>query len=169
MRRLGRKKIIVIVAAAIVVVGVSVASVVMLRRPAPTANPFTTKTLASVKFPLYYPTQIPKGFHIDPKSVESPQEGVIVFSLVDSKGRKIYLSQELRVSTYDYGRFYNSIEQGQQFKAALGQAVVGHLSNRQTVVGSMVSEKTWVIINAKGDTATPTQLQSIINSLTASL
>lgn len=170
MKRLRSKKLALAVAAVVALLGLlTTGTIIALHSHQPTAaDPFDAKALASVKFPLYYPTQVPHGFRIDPKSVNFPQDGVVVFNLVDDKGRKIYISQEARSSTYNYGGFYNGIEQGQQFKAHLGQAIVGHLGNGQTTIGSLVTNKTWVITNTKSSTAQPKDLKQVLQSLASS-
>ena len=167
-RHFGRKKISIVIAG-LFLLGAGGGTVWLLTLHKPAAvDPFDAKTLASVDFPLYYPLQIPKGFRTDPKSVTEPQSGVVVFDMKDSKGRKIFVSEEARSSTYNYGGFFNGIERSSQFKAQFGAAITGYLNNEQNVVGSIVSQKTWVIVNAKAGDTSPAQLKTIIATLAAS-
>lgn len=156
------------IAGLVVFCGVLALTLMQLHRPATPADPFTAKTLASVKFPLYYPTKLPNGFKIDSKSITSPQEGVVVLHATDDKGRKIYMSQEARSKTYNYGGFFKGIEQSKSFTAHEGEAVTGYLYNRKTVIASLVTAKSWIIVNTQDTSLAPGDLKLVVANMSRS-
>ena len=125
---------------------------------------FSSQLVAATNFPLYQPSWLPQGYSIETASITQPQEGVVVFNLTNAAGNKIYISEAARSETYDYGGFFNRIEKNAQFKAKLGQAVVGYVDGEKTVIGSLVSEKTWIIVNGKVGTLTINEAKSILQS-----
>jgi hypothetical protein len=125
---------------------------------------FDARIAAATNFPLYQPGWMPSGFTADARSVSQPQEGVVIFNLTGAQGEKIYVSEEGRSKTYDYGGFFKRIENNEQFKTGLGQAVVGHTDSGKTTIGSVVSENTWIIINGRSDTLNKAEAKKILQS-----
>lgn len=119
----------------------------LLFKPTPVTSPFDAKTLASLNFPAYYPTYLPPGYKIDNKSVNEPRGGVVVFNLIGPKNQKIYISQESRLSTFNYGGYYKNFKDLKETVILAGTIAVGRINNGQTEIGSLVNDKTWIIVN----------------------
>ena len=130
-------------------------------------NPFTTKTQASVQFPLYYPTQLPSGYRIDPKSVSEPQQDVVLFNLIGPRGEKIYLSEEARPQTFNLGGFYDKFQDLKETPVSDGSVAVGRLNGGQTEVASRANNKTWVLSNTNANIPLD-QLTTMLKSLSLS-
>jgi hypothetical protein len=161
-----RKKIVAL-AALLVGAGGGVLYWKLFLSQAANANPFTAKQMASVQFPLYYPTNPPIGYHIDTKSVTEPQQGVIVFSLVGPKGEKLYVSEEARSETFDLGGFYNKFHDLKETPVSDGSIAVGRVNGDQTEVASRANNKTWILSNTSANIPLE-QLTTMLKSLTVS-
>lgn len=138
----------------------------LISKPAD-VNPFTAKIMASVQFPLYYPTQIPSGYHIDSGTVNEPQSGVVVFDMVGPKGQKLYMSEEARPTTFDLGGFYKKFEGLKEIPVSDGAVAVGKLGGGTTEIVSRANNKTWILSNTSASIPLD-QLVSMMKSLTNS-
>jgi hypothetical protein len=137
------------------------------RQPA-IANPFDTKTLVTTKFALYYPTKLPPGYRIDTKSVNTPQNGIVVFDMQNSHGQKIYMSQEARPSEFDFGGYYKGFSDLKELVTGQGTIATGYVNSHQTVVGSLLINGTWVFVNTNSSAISPSNLSVALGSLTLS-
>lgn len=165
-----RKKQLVLIAVAALFVGAGGGVLywkLFLSQPA-NANPFTAKQMASVQFPLYYPTQLPDGYRIDASSVNEPQQGVIVFSLIGPKSKKLYISEEARPSTFDLGGFYKKFEDLREIPVSDGTVAVGKLGGGTTEIVSRANNKTWILSNTTANIPLD-QLVAMLKSLTLSI
>jgi hypothetical protein len=146
----------------------AIGSWLLLRHSPPSVDPFNTTILAATKFTLYYPESIPLTYHTDLKSVSTPQPGVVVFDLINPHGQKIYISQETRPSEFNFGGYYNDFTDLREKVINQGTIATGYINGGQTVIGSLVTNGTWVIANTKDHTVTPTELTALLQSLTLS-
>jgi hypothetical protein len=128
------------------------------------SDPIPTKIIGSVDFTVYYPTNLPAGFKLDKHSFSIPQYDVIVFDLANNKSEKIYLSEEPRPSTFNFGGYYKNFTDEQSTIIGSGTIVVGRINNGETEVGSLATNKTWLLTNTTA--AVPlSQLSNMLNSL----
>jgi hypothetical protein len=105
--------------------------------------------MASVQFPLYYPTTIPQGFRIDRSSVVEPQTGVVIFSIDGAHKEKIYVSEEARSTTVMIGNFYKQFKNRKEIGVSDGEVAGGYLPSTGNLVSSRANNTTWVICNTK--------------------
>lgn len=133
-----------------------------ITRPKPNADPFTSSNSGGVVFPLYYPTTLPSGFHVALKSVNSPQSGVYVVNYVGPDKSIIYMSQEARPSEFNIGGFDSKLSNVQTQITNLGEIEVGQINNGVDVVGSLATNKSWIIINTSSSSIS---LQEVVNML----
>lgn len=131
-------------------------------------NPFSTGVIAAMKFPLYYPTNLPSGFKIDTKSVTQPSDGVVVFTILGPKGEKLYMSEEARPSTFDLGGFYKKFEDLKEYPVSDGTVAVGRVNSGATEIVSRANNKTWILSNTQANIP-PDQLVQMLKSLTLSV
>jgi hypothetical protein len=125
-------------------------------------SPFTPAVASSVQFPLYYPTTLPKGYHIDKKSVTTPDTGVVVFEIHGPKGQKLFVSEEARSETFNLGGFYKSLKDMKQVGVSDGAIAVGH--NGNNLVGSRANNKTWILTNTRASVS-PDDIIAMLRSL----
>jgi hypothetical protein len=130
-------------------------------------NPFNAKTLEAVDFPLYYPTYLPPRYRIDSKSVNMPQSGVVVFTLDGPDHQHLYMSEESRPDTFNFGGYYKEFSDLKETVVASGTIAVGRINNGQTEIGSLATEKTWILTNT-GSGLALSQLTRMLNSLVVS-
>jgi hypothetical protein len=135
-----------------------------LRTPAD-KDPFTPQVAVSVQFPLYYPKYLPPGFRIDGSSVSQPQTGVVIFDLKGPNNQKVYLSEEARPGSYDIGGFFKKFSGLKEYGVSGGTVAVGMLDGGQTVIGSMLTGKVWLIANTNDQSVTPAMMNSLVKSL----
>ena len=128
-------------------------------------NPFPTSVVAAMKFPLYYPTNIPQGFKIDTKSLTQPMAQVVVFDMVGPNGAKLYVSEESRPATFNLGGFYDKFEGLQEIPVSDGSIAVGKLNSGQIEVASRANDKTWIFSNTTANIPLG-QLVSMLKSIT---
>ncbi|HSW75105.1 MAG TPA: hypothetical protein VLG16_04535 [Candidatus Saccharimonadales bacterium] len=139
----------------------------LYNRASTTVNPFNAQLLASIDFPLYYPTRLPAGYHLDTKTVGKPQDGVVVLTINGPKNQNIYMSQEIRPGTFDFGGYYNNFSDKKLIVTEAGTIAVGHIDNGYTSIGSLATSRTWVIVNTKASVDL-NQLTVLLESLATS-
>lgn len=110
-------------------------------------DPFTTQITSSLQFPLFHPTYIPTGFHVDTKSVTEPTTGVVVFSLDGPNKGKIYISEEARPSKYDIGGFFAKFSDLKESAISGGTLATGKIDSGQTEISSRLNNQVWIICN----------------------
>jgi hypothetical protein len=137
-----------------------------IRQPA-VFNPFTAAVLASAQTPLYYPTELPSGFHMVERSVTEPQAGVVVLDIAGPDNQKIYISEETRPSTFNMGNLYNKLTGLKETAVSGGSIAIGRLNNSQTEIGSRIYNKTWVLTNTNAPVSI-SSLTTMLKSLTIS-
>lgn len=164
-----KKKLVILASAAIVVLaaGAGLYWRLVVWQPA-VVNPFSTGVIAAMKFPLYYPTNLPRGYRIDKKSVTQPSDGVVVFDMIGPKGDKLYMSEEARPTTFDLGGFYKKFQGLQEIPVSDGTVAVGRVNNGQTEIVSRANNKTWVLSNTSANVPQD-QLVAMLKSLTLSI
>lgn len=128
-------------------------------------NPFSAQLTSSTSFTLYYPTSLPSGYHIDVNSIATPQSGVIVFTISNPKGDKIYVSEETRPITFNLGGYYKGFTNLKETVTSRGTIAVGLINQNQTEIGSLAINKTWILANTNVHIPL-TQLTSLLASLT---
>jgi hypothetical protein len=130
-----------------------------------TANPLTPSVVASVSFPLYYPTEVPSGFHTDVNSIEQPDNGVIIFDVDGAGKEKIYVSQEVPPAKFGFPGFYASFTHPKRITDSMGTIEAGYTDSGQVAIASINTERTWILANTTAHVS-PGQLITMLKSLT---
>lgn len=130
-------------------------------------NPFSAKVMASVQFPLYYPTQLPAGYRISSKSVTEPQSGVVVFDAVGPNNTKIYISEESRPSSFDFGGYYKAFTDLHQLSGSYGSIATGRINSGKVAVGSLTNNKVWILSNTTAQIP-PSQIARMLSTMALS-
>ena len=164
-----RRRLIIIASLSGVVLGV--AAVISWRlfvwQPA-NADPFTPQLAASLQFPLFHPTYVPTGFHVDTNSVTEPTTDVVVFNLDGPNKQKIYISEEARPSKYDIGGFFTKFSDLKETAINGGTLATGKIDNGQTEIGSMLNNQVWIISNTNAPVPM-NQITQMVRSLTSNV
>jgi hypothetical protein len=127
------------------------------------------KFASQLSFPIYYPDpkKLPAGYTINEQSFNSPQTGVLLYSVDYGSGQKLIFSNQARPSSDTIQNFYtNYIPLRNQMNTTLGQAQIGAYGsgkNLKTVV-SLPINKTWVIVTAPYN-VNQNQLKQVLNAL----
>ncbi len=166
-RKLGKKKFVLILAilSLILLAGSGFAYWRFIIWKPAVVNPFTAKIMASVQFPLYYPTKLPEGYRVDTKSVTVPQQGVVVFNIIGPHGATLYMSEEARPQSFDLGGFYNNLQDLKEIGISDGAVAVGRKEGQE--IASRANSKTWILSNTTAHIP-PDQLTGMMKSLTLS-
>lgn len=128
-------------------------------------NPFTSQIEASVQFPLYHPTSLPSGFSVDPKSVNEPSSGVVVFSIDGPNKEKIFLSEESRPEKINIEEsFFTEFSNLKESTITGGTLATGTLNQGRTEVASMLNNQVWIIATTAAHIPAD-QLVAILKSL----
>lgn len=131
------------------------------------ANGSPMPALAAIteSFPLYYPKQLPSGFHLQNSSVSQPQSGVVVFDAIGLKNQKIYFSEEARPTTYDIGGFYAKFQDLKEVGVSDGAIAVGRISDGGTEIAGRANNLTWILSNTNAQIPLG-QLVTMLKSIT---
>jgi hypothetical protein len=164
-----RRRLVIIASLSGVVLGVAalIGWRLLIWQPA-NINPFTPQLAASIQFPLFHPTYVPAGFHVDTSSVTEPATGVVVFNLDGPKKQKIYISEEARPSKYDIGGFFAKFSDLKEVPISGGTLATGKIANGQTEIGSMLNNQVWIISNTNAPVPMD-QVTQMVRSLTSNV
>jgi hypothetical protein len=108
-------------------------------------DPFSAQLTSSLQFPLFHPTYVPSGFHVDTKSVTEPTTGVVVFSLDGPSEEIIYISEEARPTNYNISGFFAKFSDLKETAITGGAIATGKIDNGQSEIGSMLNNQVWII------------------------
>ncbi|HEV2412975.1 MAG TPA: hypothetical protein VGS28_04215 [Candidatus Saccharimonadales bacterium] len=145
------------------VIGVSL-WLTFLDRTSANANPFTAQVLASVQFPLYYPTNLPTGFRMDPTSVSKPRADVVIFNLDGPGSQKIYFSEEPKPGKYNIGDFFNSLTGLKEYGVNGGTVAIGRNAQSDAEIANYVNSQVWVLANTNAPIPTD-QMTTMMETL----
>jgi hypothetical protein len=130
-------------------------------------DPFSAQLASSVQFPLYYPTRLPSGFHIDTKSTNEPRANVVVFDIDGPNNQKVYVSEEERPPSFNFGGFYKTLSSLSFSMSKNGEIATGYTNEHSESIGSLAfsSVNAWVLINSHSSVVSPAQISSMLKSL----
>ena len=114
------------------------------------SKPWPSKELLSAKskvaYPLYYPAELPEGYSYMEGSLK-PSEIATIYSIEYDKDKKLFISNQPKPKEVVFKDFYDRLLKNKaDISSSQGKAVTGVIADQP--VGSLVNDKTWVIINA---------------------
>lgn len=129
-------------------------------------TPWPPQELTAIKtridYPIYYPAELPKGFSYQEKSMK-PSEIATIYSLRYEKDKKLFISNQPKPKEVIFKDFYDRLLKNKaDITSNQGKAVTGSVADQS--VGSLVTDKTWVIINAPNGISNK-DLTDIVSSL----
>jgi hypothetical protein len=132
------------------------------------ASPVPAHIQQVVKFPIYYPdpAKLPAGYHLNSQSFQSPQTGVVVYSVVYNNGQKMVFSLQAKPSTAELASFNKRyIPIHSQVLTLVGTATEGAI-NQQTVVSLPVDQSgTWIIVTAPQNAYGTDELTQVLRAI----
>jgi hypothetical protein len=128
-----------------------------IRKPV-SSDPFTAQLEASLQFPLYYPTWLPNGYHLDTRSITEPQAGVLTFDIVNSANMKIYVSEEAIPTHFSISSYTAKLRSLKQSNTVTQSIAVGYGQTSNVAIGSLYNDKTWLLAN----TSAPLSLEQVM-------
>ena len=145
-----------------------VVTVLFKLSPKTVRDPFSSTQRAAVGIPLYYPAKLPKGYHINYKSVNIPQKGAIIFVIDGPSDNKVYVSEEPTPSSDIVSNLTGTIIRPSVISTSLGNGTAGLLNKQQGEAASILTNnKTWIIVNSN-TTVSLDVLKSVLENLVVS-
>jgi hypothetical protein len=145
----------------IVVVAVITGAVIFVVRNSQ-HDPLPADVKQEANFALYYPKEVPSGFHFDQAKYDASTR-VVTYDYTTSDGNKLYFSLQPKPAKFNFDNFNKKQLAGaHQTETPVGTATIGIL--QQETVSSVVTDKTWIIISA-GEKVSLDQLDQVSRSL----
>lgn len=156
----GLKKYIII-AVGVILIFLSSLVLYIIYKPSP--NPIPKSTVESVTFPLYFPSDLPRGYKFNPNSIKSNNHAVL-YTLTNDRSSTIVISIQPTPTEFNFEEFHlKQISGSKEVLTKSGKAVIGMLTNR--TVGSLVTDKSWVLTSAPANVSAK-DVETVIRSLT---
>jgi len=130
-------------------------------------SPFSEQLIQNIGFPLYYPTKLPSGFKIELNSIEA-SSGVAVYVISDDSGKIISLSLQEQLESLSLDSAVQSLkatENTRKLITPVGEAAIGINKEEARQFISVLTGKTWILINTPENTLSDADLDLILNSL----
>jgi hypothetical protein len=114
-------------------------------------KPIPGKYRLGLNYPLYYPSNLPKGYSVDRNSF-SRKGAVLIFKISTPSGKKVVVAEQHIPRGLDLSQHPNpggfTLPDKRDFTTAAGTAEVSFWGDK--LVSSLVTENTWVILNVTG-------------------
>lgn len=131
------------------------------------SSPFSQQLVENIGFPLYYPAKLPAGFRIELNSIKAA-EGVVVYVVSDESEEKI-VSVSLQVQpeglTLDGINQTVKADNLRKLITPNGEASVGLSSSEGRTIASILTGKTWVLINMEDGALSDSDVDLLLNNL----
>jgi hypothetical protein len=127
-------------------------------------DPTLVTAAQTSSYPIFYPSSLPHGFT---HTVSQPKvsSDVFIYTLTYDGNKKLFVSAVPKPAGVQFNDFYNRILSNKtNVLNPAGTAVIGTANDQP--VGSLVTSKTWVTMNAPGGIDTQ-RLQALVASLKA--
>lgn len=112
------------------------------------SKPVPQSVVRAVNFPLYYPTKLPDGFHVDRQSIKATNNQTVEFS-IEQDNQKILVTEAAKPEL-SYEQIYSErLADRRDFDTPAGKVSVGNFKvNDDRAGGSLLTARTWVIVIA---------------------
>jgi hypothetical protein len=137
---------------------IAITATIVLATPAATwliinTKPIPGKFRQGLNYPLYYPTNLPKGYAVDRTSFQR-QKDVLIFNIKSPNGKNIAVAEEhipqgLDLSQHpEAGPAGVALPDQRDFKTGAGSAEISFWGDK--LVSSLVTDNTWITLNVSG-------------------
>lgn len=158
-RRLSVRQIALLYAGCLLATGIAAAAIATISRsPDSIPDPYRSEQRAATSFQLYYPSQLPPGYEIDFGSLGRLEQTIVNLRVRNTAGQELTISQQQRPDGFDFKTFYNSFAERQTESLTLGEVTVGVINNDTVRVASLVTDTTWILVQAPRDIENATVL-----------
>ena len=145
--KLGKPLLIGLAVLSVVVVffgGLLIARLVSPRSPIPAA------IKSQLGFTAHTPSKLPSGYHFVPESFQH-QEKVLIYRVSNGQNDLIF-TEQAKPSGFDFLGFYkDQMSEAKTLSNTPYESVLGKAANGQTTILSIVTDKTWIIMNTVGN------------------
>lgn len=136
---------------------IAVAAVIILATPAAiwliiNTKPIPGKYRQGLNYPLYYPSNLPKGYKVDRASFDR-KGNVLIFNISSPSGKNIAVAEQhvpgdLDLSQHPHTASGITLPDQRDFNTPAGAAEISFWGDK--LVSSLVTDNTWVILNVSG-------------------
>ena len=123
------------------------------------AGYFPHNVRRQVHIALYYPVNPPDGLRVDRTSFQVPYQGVVTYTLRDTRGNKFYVSEQALPGNFDFTAFKAKFESTDEITVPAGNALVGDLGI-ELIASIQTPKNSWIIINTP-DITGQTELEAL--------
>jgi hypothetical protein len=120
--------------------------------------PFSSAITNQVSFPLYYSSKIPNGFTFKASDI-SVKGNVVTLYYTYGGNKKLIINEQAKPLSFDFSQ----ITGDSAFQTSYGNAVIK--VNDTNTTASLVTSKTWLLLNSTGTIATK-DVEELLNNLT---
>lgn len=125
-------------------------------------SPIPAAVRQQVDFPLYYPSRLPDGYAVSQTPTVS--ESVVVMAVKTPSGNNVFISQQAAPTGLDYQKFLNDeLKRPREYSTPAGVAYIGGPVGR--MLGSILTSKTWILLNASLSGNTENETKKVMASL----
>lgn len=116
-------------------------------------KPIPGKYRQGLNYPLYYPSNLPKGYAVDRNSFQR-KDKVLIFNITSPTGKNVAVAEQHIPPGIDLSQHPANNPAGitlpdqRDFNTAAGSAEISFWGDK--LVSSLVTDNTWVILNVSG-------------------
>lgn len=162
-----RLKILIIIMA-VILVGVATTLVVardqMKHHSQP--NSFDSGSISALNYPVYYPTQIPAGYHLNARSISVKQK-ILHFYLSNKNGSTLFVNEQAKSKSFDFTAYRQKIKHLNTMSTANGSVFTGTINSGKVEVGNFLSNQTWIQVTTNSSVPL-SQITTMLEHLSAS-
>jgi len=145
----------------LVAIGVSAAYLSLGIKPGPAKPQYPATITRQVKTALYYPVNLPDGYSVS-NDFKVNKQNSFYYTIKGPNGSSFYITSQPFPAGASYQSFEAQVDNQTQYKANIGNLIVGDLNNN--LIGSILTSKgVWILISSQDKNS-----QSQINDIAAS-
>jgi hypothetical protein len=127
-------------------------------------SPFNAEVKTSVKFPLYYPTALPGGYHIDKSAMQPAANGVMVYA-ISNGDIHIAVTMQKKPDGLSLDPVLKNYQDVGKVTTPVGEADVAFDKENNTLVAHVLAPQTWMIFSADAGSMSRADFETILKSL----
>lgn len=151
-----KKLMIICILLVVIMFGVSTALLIYIRNR--NQNNFPDEIVKNTRFTLFFPNQFPDGYSLDKTVPIRSENNIVSYSLNGPEKKTVLVSQQMVDNEYDY----DNVEGTKNYRNLYGNVKI--LDFKDQTLAEMVTDKTWVLLNAPEPIGTE-EMEKIISSL----
>jgi len=126
-------------------------------------SPFIGEFKAKYSFPLFYPTEIPRSYYVEPRSIYASNDAYQVLMNITDGTNNIVISQKAEVEGLGYESLNRNLKDEKYVDTRHGRVATGKNSDSKWVA-DIFTGKTWITIISPSDELDYESFVSLIKS-----